>query len=142
MVVAITGWNLLNQAPEVAASSDAGTLEDALQHAFFPLTLPITVGPGCISVAITLSAHLCYQNQVDHGFSFRFFASALMGMVLVCLLVIVCYGNADRLVRILGPSGTSILTRLSAFILLSLGVQIIWNGLESGLPDIFMKSVH
>ena len=38
------------------------TLEDALQHAFFPLTLPLTVGPGAISVAITLGAHLRYQG--------------------------------------------------------------------------------
>ena len=142
LVVAITGWNLLNQNPDVAAGSEPGTLEDALQHAFFPLTLPITVGPGCISVAITLGAHLRYQNDAEHGLYFRFFGSALIGMALVCLLVVVCYGNADRLVRILGPSGTSILTRLSAFILLALGVQIIWNGLESGLPQIFVRGTH
>ena len=59
LIVASTGWSLLNQ--QVAASSGeqaSGTLEDALQHAFYPLTLPITVGPGCISIAITLGAHL------------------------------------------------------------------------------------
>ncbi len=139
LVVAVTGWNLLNQNTEVAAGSESGTLEDALQHAFFPLTLPITVGPGCISVAITLGAHLRYQNDAHHGFYFQFFGSAMIGMALVCLLVVICYGNADRLVRILGASGTSILTRLSAFILLALGVQIIWNGLESGLPQLFVK---
>jgi multiple antibiotic resistance protein len=142
LVVPITAWNLLNQSPAVAASSDPGTLEDALQHAFFPLTLPITVGPGCISVAITLGAHLRYQNAAEHGFSFQFFGSALIGMALVCLLVVICYGNADRLVKLLGASGTSILTRLSAFILLALGVQIIWNGLESGLPQVFVKGTH
>jgi multiple antibiotic resistance protein len=48
-----------------------------------------------------------------------------------------CYGNADRLVRLLGKSGTTILTRLSAFILLAIGVQIMWNGLSSGLPQLF-----
>jgi multiple antibiotic resistance protein len=140
LVVAVTGWNLLNQNPQAAAPADSGTLEDALQHAFFPLTLPITVGPGCISVAITLGAHLRYQNDASHGFYFQFFGSAMIGMALVCLLVVVCYGNAARLLKLLGPSGTSILIRLSAFILLTLGVQIIWNGLESGLPQIFVKS--
>ncbi len=142
LVVAITAWNLLNQSPVAAAAADSGTLEDALQHAFFPLTLPITVGPGCISVAITLGAHLRYQNDAEHGFHFRFFGAAFIGMALVCLLVVICYGNADRLVKLLGASGTSILTRLSAFILLALGVQIIWNGLESGLPQIFVKGSH
>jgi multiple antibiotic resistance protein len=56
-------------------------------------------------------------------------------MFLLCVLVWVCYGNADRLVRMLGQSGTNILTRLSAFILMAIGVQIMWNGLSSGLPD-------
>lgn len=60
-----------------------------------------------------------------------------MGMLLLCILVVVCYGNADRLVRWLGKSGTTILTRLSAFILLAIGVQIMWNGLSSGMPDMF-----
>ena len=57
-------------------------------------------------------------------------------MFLLCILVMICYGNANRLVRILGKSGTTILTRLSAFILLAIGVQIMWNGLSSGIPEI------
>ena len=137
LILASTGWGLLNQ--QVAASSAeraSDTLEDALQHAFYPLTLPITVGPGCISIAITLGAHLRHQAGVgfEHGYP-RHFLAALTGMFLLCVLVWVCYGNADRLVRLLGKSGTNILTRLSAFILMAIGVQIMWNGLSSGLPE-------
>ena len=112
------------------------TLEDALQHAFYPLTLPITVGPGCISIAITLGAHLRHQAGpgFEHGFP-RHFLAALTGMFLLCVLVWVCYGNAGRLVTMLGKSGTNILTRLSAFILMAIGVQIMWDGLSSGLPE-------
>jgi len=59
LVVAATGWSLLNQKDDDSTGSQtAGTLEDALEHAFFPLTLPITVGPGCISIAITLGARI------------------------------------------------------------------------------------
>src|SRR5271165_3273882 len=137
LIVASTGWSLLNQ--QVASSSEeqaSNTLEDALQHAFYPLTLPITVGPGCISIAITLGAHLRHQagQGFEHGYP-RHFLAALTGMFLLCLLVWVCYGKADRLVRMLGKSGTNILTRLSAFILMAIGVQIMWNGLSSGLPE-------
>jgi len=133
LIVASTGWSLLNQ--QVAASSGeqaTDTLEDALQHAFYPLTLPITVGPGCISIAITLGAHLRHQagSGFEHGYP-RHFLAALLGMFLLCLLVWVCYGNASRLVRMLGTSGTNIVTRLSAFILMAIGVQIIWNGLRT-----------
>ncbi len=138
LVVAVTAWKLLNQADDdSSAKSETGTLEDALQHAFFPLTLPLTVGPGAISVAITIGAHLRYQAGpgFEHGYP-RHFVAAVAGMFLVCLLVVICYGNAARLVRLLGKSGTSIVTRLSAFILLAIGVQILWNGLSAGLPQI------
>jgi len=139
LVVAATGWNLLNQKDESPAADESPrSLDDAMAHAFYPLTLPITVGPGCISIAITLGAHLRHRAGPgwEHGYP-RNFIAALLGMFLLCLLVMFCYGNADRLVRFLGKSGTSILTRLSAFILFAIGVQIVWNGLDSGLPKLF-----
>ncbi len=140
LVVAATGWSLLNQKDDdsTAEKNQPDTLEDALQHAFYPLTLPITVGPGCISIAITLGAHIRRQAGTgwEHGYP-RHFIAAIVGMFLLCLLVMVCYGNAERLVRMLGKSGTTIMTRLSAFILLAIGVQIMWNGLSVGLPELF-----
>jgi len=138
LVLAATGWNLLNQKDDQPANTAApATLEDALEHAFFPLTLPITVGPGCIAIAITLGAHLRHQAGpgLIHGVP-RHFIAALLGMSLLCVLVLVCYGSADRMVQMLGKSGTSILMRLSAFILFAIGVQILWNGLSAGIPQI------
>jgi len=49
--------------------------------------------------------------------------------------VYICYANAERLIRVLGKSGTDILMRLSAFILLIIGVQIMWNGLSVGIQQ-------
>ena len=139
LVLAATGWSLLNQKDSDSdRAQSTGSLEAALEHAFFPLTLPITVGPGCISIAITLGAHLRHEAGPgwEHGYP-RHFIAARIGMFLLCFLVLVCYGNAGRLVRMLGKSGTTIMTRLSAFIVLAIGVQIMWNGLSSGIPQIF-----
>jgi multiple antibiotic resistance protein len=139
MVVAATGWSLLNQKDEDSnAQQSPPTLADAMEHAFYPLTLPITVGPGCISIAITLGAHIRHEAGAgfEHGFP-RHFLAALTGMFLLCVLVMVCYGSADRLVKRLGKSGTTVVIRLSAFILLAIGVQIMWNGLSNGLPELF-----
>lgn len=140
LVVAITGWSLLNQSEEASGKTEPATLEDALEHAFFPLTLPLTIGPGCISIAITLGAHLRHTAGVgfDHGYPRRFLA-ALAAMVLMCITVYICYANADRLVRALGKSGTNILMRLSAFILVVIGVQIMWNGLSTGIQQLFPR---
>lgn len=107
---------------------------------FFPLTLPITVGPGCISIAIILGANL--RREAGPGLFGgvpRHFIAALIGMFLLCVLVMICYGSADRLVRRLGKSGTSILMRLSSFVLFAIGVQIFWNGLSAGVPQILAK---
>jgi multiple antibiotic resistance protein len=137
LLLASTGFNLLNQKDDTSAEKEAPpTLEDALDHAFYPLTLPITVGPGCISIAITLGAHLRHDPGpgLIHGIP-RHFLAALLGMFLLCVLVLICYGRADRLVLVLGKGGTSILMRLSAFILFAIGVQILWNGLSSGVPQ-------
>ena len=138
LVVAATGWSILNQKDADASTTNApATLEDAMEHAFFPLTLPITVGPGCISIAITLGAHLRHEVGVGLGHGYpRHFIAALTGMLLLCALVMLCYGRAERLVGALGKQGTTILMRLSAFILLAIGVQIIWNGLHAGIPQI------
>ena len=137
LILAATGWNLLNKEDGSSGREAPATLEDALEHAFFPLTLPITVGPGCIAIAVTLGAHLRHEAGpgLIHGIP-RHFIAALLGMFLLCVLVMVCYGRADRLVQRLGKSGTSILMRLSAFILFAIGVQILWNGLSAGAPQI------
>jgi len=139
LVVAATGWSLLNQqSDESTEKAEPATLEDALEHAFFPLTLPLTVGPGCISIAITVGAQLRHQAApgFEHGYPRRFLA-ALTGMLLICITIYICYAYADRLVRVLGKSGTDILMRLSAFILLIVGVQIMWNGLSIGMQQLF-----
>lgn len=141
LVLGATGWKLLNEKEESASASQTpATLEDALEHAFFPLTLPITVGPGCISIATILGANLRHEAGPGlFGGVPRHFIAALIGMFLLCVLVMICYGSADRLVRRLGKSGTSILMRLSSFVLFAIGVQIFWNGLCAGVPEILAK---
>ena len=135
LVLTATGWHLLNQPLDAAsATREPTSLQGALEEAFYPLTLPITVGPGCISIAVALGAHLrsLSGSGWEHGYPVRL-AGALVGMALVCLLVAVCYGNADRLAGRLGQTGTTIVIRLSAFILIAIGIEIAWTGLSAEL---------
>jgi multiple antibiotic resistance protein len=128
LVVASTGWSLLNRNDnprEPAARAKAST-EDLLKHAFYPLTLPLTVGPGSISVAITLGA-----NLNAGGLSWEETAAAVVGLLIVCWFTWLCYSGAERMARIIGETGTSVVVRLSSFILLCIGVQILWNGLAA-----------
>jgi multiple antibiotic resistance protein len=139
LLVAATGWKLLNQeSAQVAEQPARAPSGDALAQAFFPLTLPLTVGPGSIGIAITIGANL--RQEMGAGLMRgipRRFAAAMLGMFLLCVVIMVCYTRAESMARRLGSSGTNILLRLSAFILFAVGVQIVWNGLSLGLPGIF-----
>jgi len=53
---------------------------------------------------------------------------AVIGSLLIAVSVFLCYGFADRLARLLGATGMSVIMRLSSFLLVCIGVQILWNG--------------
>ncbi|HZD30949.1 MAG TPA: MarC family protein, partial [Candidatus Angelobacter sp.] len=56
--------------------------------------------------------------------------AALVGMALIGITIYLCYRFSDGLERLLGPTGTSIVIRLSAFILVCIGIQIMFNGVN------------
>jgi multiple antibiotic resistance protein len=135
LVVAATGWTLLGQSPQGSKSASTQD-DDILDNAFYPYTLPITVGPGSISVAITLGAHLPAELHAGSIFSPRVLIASMIGIVLICLIVYICYRYARRAERLLGASGTSVFMRLSSFILLCIGIQIISTGVKAYLSSL------
>ncbi len=135
LVVAATGWSLLNQ-DTGRAKTTAPADEQILDNAFYPFTLPITVGPGSISVAITLGAHLPPELHETSLLSPRVLIAATSGIILICLIIYVCYLYARKAEQLLGRSGTSMVMRLSSFILLCIGVQIISTGIKAYLQTI------
>jgi multiple antibiotic resistance protein len=123
LVVSSLGWRLL-QDPSPIDKPSTATAASHRNIAFYPLTMPLTVGPGSISVAITIGA-----NHPDSVRSFLINIPAiLIGVLLVVASIFVAYRYADRLSRMMGETGMTVLLRLSAFILLCIGVQIVWNG--------------
>jgi len=130
IVVFAMGWQLLNQpdaVPSLERTDASGyTTEYLRERAFYPMTMPLTVGPGSISVALTLGAN------PPPGFR-PLLATTLahtVGIVLVAVMVYLCDRYAQEILRKLGKVGTSVVIRLSAFILLCIGVQIFWNGVR------------
>jgi multiple antibiotic resistance protein len=126
LVVTAFGWKLLNAEPE-AATADGASVK-TLPDPFYPLTMPLTVGPGSISVAITLGSQRPKTAGVEQFALLA--AGAIIGTVALALTVYLCYRFAQRLVRFLGPDGTQVVVRLSAFILLCIGIQILWSGVR------------
>lgn len=135
LVVISAGWTLLKQKDDDDDPQSAKRNvqdHDPLRHAFYPLTLPLTVGPGSISIAITLGADAPYH----HGFHLMAILAAIVGCALLALSILLCYGFSDRLARILGATGMTVIMQLTSFLLVCIGVQILWNGLSTLLASL------
>jgi len=131
IVVAMSGWRMLN-APDAteqrrSETPSPRTVDVAPSRlAFYPLTMPLTTGPGTISVAISLGAG---RPRGFHAATFEFFVETLAAVVLLALLVLLFYRHSARLAGLMGVTGTTIVVRLSAFLLFCIGIQVLWNGL-------------
>lgn len=131
-VVASLAWKLLNQ-PTNVANVDAQMItpnkddRDTTDMAFFPLTMPLTAGPGCIAITLTIGAH-----EMNSSFTSTIMGElgAIVGILLAAITVWICYRYADELTKRLGKSGSRVIMRLSAFINMCIGLQIILNGIE------------
>jgi len=130
-VIFIMGWRLLNQGDNPIEDQPREHEQCGMDRSFYPLTMPLTVGPGSIATAIALGS----QQQIalaDLGHYLLQISAAIVGLLAISICVWVSYRFAERIGNILGRTGTNVFMRLSAFILLCIGLQIAWDGL-SGL---------
>ncbi|MCL2309536.1 MAG: MarC family protein [Proteobacteria bacterium] len=128
LIVCSVAWALLKQEPGAAPDPQYIVKpDDSPAKAFYPLTLPLTVGPGSISIAITLGAN--HANNVHSLLNAA--PSLILGAAVVALSIYLCFRYSYQLTAALGVTGTLVFLRLFAFILLCIGVQIIWNGLST-----------
>ena len=126
IVVSAFAWKLLHEGDKLEDQRGAATVPMAPVDAFYPLTLPLTVGPGSISVAITLGSQR--PPAPDFAHLALLAGAAVAGLLAIAVTIFLCYRFAERITAALGERGTNVLVRLSAFILFCIGIQIIWNG--------------
>ena len=103
--------------------ADVAVTKDLLHNlAAFPLAIPLIAGPGAISATVLLSG--TFQGPVAKA--------ALIGIIAACLAVTyLVFLLAERIDRILGETGRSILTRLLGVLLAALSVQFVADGVKA-----------
>ncbi|HEV3208206.1 MAG TPA: MarC family protein [Terriglobales bacterium] len=131
-VLAGMGWGLLNDKDEgraakqtAADASATGTLEEKI---FYPLTFPITAGPGCIVVMLTLSAHASQTGVLANVLGHLGIAVAVLAL---SFSVFVSYNYAPKITQKIAPQTAQGVLRVIAFVLMCIGVQIAANGLAA-----------
>lgn len=134
LVVALTAWSMLTttEDPTHSASPEVRGNKNIINSAFFPFTLPLTIGPGTISTAITLAADAPNHTRRPIGS----YLVALVVVTLIAYTIYICYRYAGKLTKLLGENGTDIIARLSGFLLFCIGIQIIWLGLRELLLSV------
>jgi len=127
MLVFYTSWKMLDAAPKIS-SEEKKEAEKSTDIAFFPLTMPITAGAGAMAVTIALASKVTHapqqlMNQVTA------ITAILLAIIVVFILVALCYRFSSAIFHKLGHTGTNVITRLSAFILLAISIGMIWEGI-------------
>ena len=129
LVVTSFGWKMLHADEEFddKGTAAAAPRRDGVPDAFYPLTMPLTVGPGSISVAITLGSQRPKAIENDTELAILA-AAAIAGLAAVAATIYLSYRFAEAIRTVLGERGSEVLVRLSAFILVCIGIQILWSG--------------
>lgn len=141
LLVAYIGWNMINaNSSEGSAEklADAFTPEVARRRAFYPLTFPLTYGPGSLAATITVGVSLIDREPLATVVSV---IGAAVGSVAVGVVILLCNRYADKVLKPLGETGTIVFLRISAFILLCLGIQIAWSGMGNMVSDAIQHGV-
>jgi multiple antibiotic resistance protein len=147
IVIAMIAWDLLNQ--KESSTPNPEKTEAALpavtpveiyslrEKAFYPFTFPITAGPGCIVVMLTLSVH---NQQTTIEDKFLAHVGLFIAVVFLACLIYFCYAYAPKIASTISPPTAHGILRVVAFILLCIGVQIAWNGLRTLMQELLHKS--
>ena len=143
LIVAAAAWQLLTSNQERSDSREAlaqaFTPEQAQRQAFYPLTFPITCGPGSISAIIAVGVSL-HDSRTAFGVANVLGGAAALASVAV--LVYLCFRYAQQILLPLRDTGTIVFARLTAFILLCLGIQIMWSGVAELLRSVLTLQVR
>lgn len=143
LILASVAWRLLGATPSTPDSreslAETFTPEHAQRQAFYPLTFPLSCGPASIAVAITVGVALHDAKLV---ISAARMGGALLALALIGVLLYLAFRYGEHFLRMIGEAGTAVFLRLTAFILLCLGVQIVWDGLRELLMEVMAVPTH
>lgn len=130
LMICKTAWELLSDdKPKKTHSDDKDKLAniDVESNLFYPITFPITMGSGSISVIFTLAANATVDGNLFH--TALNYVSVGLAILVICCLIYIFLLKADKIVKRLGPSGNQVINKLIAFLTLCIGIQILATGI-------------
>jgi len=139
-VIAAMAWDLLNKAaaekqmndPTVRRAAEECVANCWQSKLFYPLTFPITVGPGSVAVMLTLSAQ---AKTLQLSGRIGAFLGLFVCAAFLSVMVFVFYAYAPFAAEKIPPVLANGVLRIIAFLMICIGVQIGWHGLRALLAS-------
>jgi multiple antibiotic resistance protein len=136
LVLVAMGWGMLNKQEGKQESNDPHVRRAAVvcvtkyweSQAFYPLTFPITVGPGSVAIMLTLGVQARSLLLTER---LSAFAGLLLSLIVMSVLIYFFYAYAPMAAQKVSPSVVQGFMRIVAFLLICIGGQIAWNGLHT-----------
>jgi small neutral amino acid transporter SnatA (MarC family) len=127
IIICRTGLGWLVDTPRVRPEKKLD-LESIEGRLFYPISFPICLGPGSISVIFTLMATASVKGEfwltaVNYGMIILGIGAMVTGLYFSLL-----YGK--KVLERLGESGNVIISKLLAFITFCIGIQIVVTGVS------------
>lgn len=94
---------------------------------FYPITFPMSIGPGSISVIFTLMASASIKGSlIKTGINY-----AVIAVVIICMtgILYLFLTQGRKMMEKLGTAGNMIINKLVAFFTFCIGIQIIITGI-------------
>jgi len=107
---------------ETNQDTDGSNWKNIEQKIFYPITFPISIGPGSISVIFTLMASANVKgNLLKTGMNY-----AVIATVIICMATIlyIFLSQGQKIIQKIGSSGNLIINKLVAFFTFCIGIQL------------------
>jgi len=121
-----TAWGMLNRGDRVT-HTERKEIQDLTSKEFFPLTMPMTAGPGAIAVTLSMVP----KHNIFTIDSVLEMAGICMGIAASAFTVWLFYRFSGDFISRLGENGKATIGQISAFVLLAIGVQLVWTSLKA-----------
>ena len=118
VLVFLIGFHMLNGSSSKLHSSEKNEEEDV---AISPLAVPLLAGPGTIATAMNYSSSKGFTGILI----------TISAFAVLCLITFIFFVYSSNILKILGKSGLSIITRLMGLILAVIGTQMIIAGITA-----------
>ena len=135
-VLAAMGWALLNKSDDEKDTKDHNLIRSAedcvvsfwQSRTFYPLTFPITVGPGSVAAMLTLSVQ---AKDVAITARIPAFTGLFVSVAALSFLVYLCCAYAPLVAEHFPSTLVHGVLRIVAFLVICIGAQIAWRGAHS-----------